>query len=74
MLKKFQDAEDKMKKATEDYKKLRSSCKHTGVKTWKTKYGGYFCEDCEIFLPRSKDGIPLQPVGVPEAEAVRDYE
>jgi hypothetical protein len=54
MLKKFQDAKDKMEKANEDYKRILSSCKHTGVKTWKPKYGGYFCEDCETFLPRSQ--------------------
>jgi len=52
MLKEIQDAWDKMEEANEVYKKLRASCKHTGVKTWKSKYGGWFCEDCETFLPR----------------------
>jgi hypothetical protein len=53
MLKKFEDAKNKMEQANEDYKKLRDSCKHAGIKTWKPKYNGYFCEDCERFLPTS---------------------
>ena len=52
MLKEIKDAWDKMDKAMTEYKMLRDSCKHTGIKTWKPKYGGYFCEDCETFLPR----------------------
>lgn len=56
MLKEIQDAWDKMEKANEEYKRLKDLCKHTGVKTWKPKYGGYFCEDCETFLPRDKGG------------------
>jgi hypothetical protein len=54
MLKEIKDALDKMEEANENYKKIRASCKHTGIKIWKPKYGGYFCEDCEIFLPRTK--------------------
>ena len=52
MLKKFEDARKKMEEANHDYKVLRATCKHTGIKTWKPKYGGWFCEDCETFLPR----------------------
>ena len=54
MLKEIKDALDKMEKAQHDYKVIRDTCKHTGIKTWKPKYGGYFCEDCEIFLPRTE--------------------
>ena len=52
MLKIFEDAKKKMEKANEEYKKLRASCKHSGVQIWKEKYAGWFCEDCETFLPR----------------------
>ena len=52
MLKEIKDAWDEMVKAQEKYNKLRASCKHVGIKTWKAKYGGWFCEDCETFLPR----------------------
>ena len=54
MNKKIQAAKDKMEKANEEYKKLRALCKHTGIVTWKPKYGGHFCEECETFLPRDK--------------------
>ena len=50
MLKEIKDAWEKMVDAQHDYKVIRDSCKHTGIKTWKAKYGGYFCEDCETFL------------------------
>jgi RNA polymerase-binding transcription factor DksA len=33
------------------YETLRSMCKHTR-KIWKEKYGGFYCEVCEKFLPR----------------------
>ena len=54
MLKEIKDAWDKMEKAMHDFKVIRDSCKHTGIKTWKPKYGGYFCEDCETFLRKEK--------------------
>jgi len=54
MLKEIKDAWDKMVQAQHDYNVLRNSCKHTGIKTWKSKYGGLFCEDCETFLPRDR--------------------
>jgi hypothetical protein len=50
--KKLKAAKKKEIKAASDYKKIQASCKHDGVKTWKSKYGGYFCEECETFLPR----------------------
>ncbi len=52
--KKLKAAKKKMIKAENNYKEIRASCKHDGVKTWKIKYGGYFCEECEIFLPRGR--------------------
>lgn len=55
MKKEIQDAKDKMMEASEDYKEIRDLCKHVN-QTWKSKYGGYFCEDCERFLPRALEG------------------
>lgn len=34
------------------YDTLRNQCKHER-KVYKSKYGGYLCEVCERFLPRS---------------------
>ena len=52
--------EDKLNKAKEMveistlvYEDLRQQCKHER-KTWKPKYGGFYCEICETFLPREK--------------------
>ena len=58
MNKKIKDAWNKMVEANEEYKKLRASCKHTGVQLWKPKYQGFFCEDCETFLPRTNKETP----------------
>ena len=46
------EAEINMIEATDHYKKIRASCTHKGEKTWKSKAGRYYCEDCETFLPR----------------------
>jgi hypothetical protein len=51
MLKEIKDAWDKMEKANEEYKRIRALCPHR-TQTWKDKYGGFWCKDCELFLPR----------------------
>jgi len=51
--KRLQRSRIKMEEARLSYESLRSICKHT-KKTWKEKYGGYYCEVCDTFLPRGE--------------------
>jgi hypothetical protein len=51
-IKKRKELLNKIEEAKESYKEFRKTCKHT-VLTWKAKYGGYYCELCDRFLPRN---------------------
>jgi len=54
MKKDLQDARNRIEKAKVAYQFLRETCNHPPDKLiWKHKYGGYYCDDCEQFLPRT---------------------
>lgn len=50
---KLNKAKELVKMAELVYNDLKLQCKHER-KTWKAKYGGFYCEICETFLPRGK--------------------
>jgi hypothetical protein len=57
MRKDIQELYAEMRVIHDKIAELRGQCNHPSEKKiWKEKYGGWFCEDCEHFLPRNEGG------------------